>query len=242
LSFTTKDSMPEDTERFHQLLCEQFRARDIDAFIDSSGVRLRKWPTVSIKVLHLSREGKQLLHVILLFNLSEALPKNKILCEAVGVGDDLETAMSDAAWQWAQGVAPPIISFLSRQILLGTECWPNGSDLGIDGWQTLTGPCLLRGRRELVEQAKMLVEQRPPAGFLCKEILAALYPDKAFETVSLYLGRVGDTVYSQVRIGFAPQPGIERALRDFPLPVHAASEGIVSVRQFLLCMNMRPIE
>ena len=186
--------------------------------------------------------GERLLHVMLFFNLSESLPEHKIFCEAVGLGDDLEAAMSDAAWQWAQGVAPPIISFISQEMLLGAECWLNGSDLGIDGWQTLAGPCMLRGRRELVEQAKALVEQRPPAGFLRKEILAALDPDKPFETLSLYLGRMGDTLHCQVRIGIGPQPDIERALRDFPLPVHAASEGMISVRQFLLCMNMRPID
>jgi hypothetical protein len=234
--------MPEDAERFHQLLCQQLRARDIDAFVDSAGVRLRKWPTASIKVAGLSPEGKQLLHVMLFFNLLEVPPRHAIFCEVVGFGDDPEAAMSDAAWQWAQGIAPPIISFISQQTLLGTECWLNGSDLGIDGWQTLAGPCLLRGHRDLVEQAKMLVEQRPPAGFVCKEILAALDPDKAFETISLYLGRFGDRLHCQVRIGIAPQSDIERALRYFPLPVQAASESMISVRQFLLFMNMRPIE
>jgi hypothetical protein len=234
--------MPEDAERFYELLCQQLRARDVDAFVDLSGVRLRKWPTASIKVVHLSRDSERLLHVMLFFYLHEALPEHAIFCEAVGLGDDLETAMSDAAWQWAQGVAPPIISFLSQKMMLGTELWPNGSDNGIDGWETLAGPCLLRGHRELGEQAETLVEERPLAGFVRKEILAGFDPDKAFETLSLYLGRVCEKVYSQVRIGFPRCWNIERALRDFPLPADAASKSTISVRQYLLCMNARPIE
>jgi hypothetical protein len=238
--------MSEDIQKFCDLLCRQLRGCNVDAFADSSGVRLRKWPTVLIEVN--SIEAKQCtgaddgecVRVALSFHWHKTKPA--IFSEVFGIEADYQRASADAAWQWVHGVAPLFISFLSDEMCLGTEWWPNGTEIGIDGWETLAGPWLLRGDPELKEQTTILLERTHLSRFLRKEILAALDRDHDYELLSLYVARTGGEVFSEARIGPSYPENIEQALRGLPLPEPEKPGSFISVRRVLLCMNTRSTE
>jgi hypothetical protein len=216
-----------------RLLCDELVTHGIDAVGDASGIHLQDWPAALIDGIRVHRENEHVVHADLWFHVDRTHNDSAIYCQAVGMGDDPEAAMADAASQWMHNVAPPILSFLNRGPCLGAEWCPNGSAAGFDGWDSYVGPYLLRGEQHPVDRTREVLRHKPLAALVGKEISAALSPVRQFETVLLYVAQSGSESFAEARIGFPPDATIANALRSFPFP--AGLGNLISVRQFIFC-------
>ena len=229
--------MLKEADRIRELICAGLNALGVSTSIVGTDIHLQDWPTTLVLVGHAEQMGA-LIHADIWIFLNEQRADSAIYSCAVGVGQGKDHALKDAVQHRMQGVAPPILSLLYREPKFGAEFCPSGSADGFDGWDSFSGPYVLRGEKELVAETVAILARRRLIDSVRGMISTRLNSTALVQSVSLYVAYAAGKRYSEVRIGGLEDRNISAVLKGIPLM--QVQRDFISIRQFFLCMQAVP--
>lgn len=213
-------------------LGREFAAHGAEVVIEDEVLRLRDWPHARLEIGRIVVHSEDVVEAGLWFTVDAQDPSAKLYCPTVGVAEGLDAAIADAAYQWMHHVAPPLLSTLIRRAVLGAAWLAAGDPYGFATWNCFAGPLAFRADLGFATSKDDVVS---PLTFLRDEVEAKLDPAKAYQSVLLYVGRAGDEVNSEVRVGLVPYWAIAHRLHNLVLPRPIGQS--VSVRQFAVAIR-----
>src|SRR5262249_12052544 len=114
---------------------------------------------------------------------------------------------------------------------------PDGDDMGVDGWDCISGPYVLHGDESARVAVEHSIHQRPLISVVRDNLARVLKDQRSICSVSLYRATSSSEAFAEVLINNESDNEGGELLKDYPLIGELGPTGFISARQFLLCVR-----
>ncbi|MEO0756733.1 MAG: DUF6348 family protein [Cyanobacteria bacterium J06648_16] len=207
--------------------------------VQQNQLKFDQWPTLCIKVLHVSPIDETQNSTVLQFQIQTQLnvehSDSFLMSHCTGIGSDLSQAIQDGVNSWMRSEAPLIFSLLRSHPVQQTEWFSNGDPLGIPGWDLFSSPYIIRGIPTSADILRSFIQNHPLLTPIRQDLPQFLDRQRMLHLVSIYHGVSGGKHFADCRINGEVVSPLNQILllSDWPL-------GIIewaSVRQSLLLLS-----